>query len=70
METRKATALDSLVSKEGSEDDFYKKIETDLDDIDRNTELIRRKLQHQLDKNEYEELEREVAKKNFESLEE
>ena len=70
METRKATALDSLVSKEGSEDDFYKKIETDLDDIDRNTEMIRRKLQHQLDKNEYEELERKVAKKSFESLEE
>ena len=69
METRKATALDSLVSKEGSEDDFYKKIETDLDDIDRNTELIRRKLQHQLDKNEYEELERKVARKSFESLE-
>jgi len=70
METRKATALDSLVSKEGSEDDFYKKIETDLDDIDRNTEMIRRKLQHQLDKNEYEELERKVARKSFESLEE
>ena len=69
MKTRKATALDSLVSKEGSEDDFYKKIETDLDDIDRNTELIRRKLQHQLDKNEFVELERKVVRMSLKSQE-